>query len=279
MKRHNLRLIARVLAVIAVALISPRRLLADKPESICRPQVPCSDPRGCPDMSIDPGIMQSVMIDIHTFLPTDCAVVEGMATAGTRKLLLFTTQTNNRGPGALVLGNPADHPDWFEYSACHGHYHIKDWAEFRLWTEAGFAQWKALRAANPTLCAQQIFDANPDLASLVVRGNKLGLCFEDSLLMAQAPLDTEICPRTPDPRTYVSCDYAGLSVCWADQYSPIYGFIDGQWIDVTDVPTGYYVLENEANDSRLITETDYTNDSSAALIRILNRNVKYIQPM
>jgi hypothetical protein len=44
--------------------------------------------------------------DIHTFAPTDCAVVEGMATAGTRKMILFSTVTNNIGPGALVLGPP-----------------------------------------------------------------------------------------------------------------------------------------------------------------------------
>ena len=56
--------------------------------------------------SIDPGVLRSAQIDIHTFAPTDCAVVEGMATAGTRKMLLFSTVTNNIGPGALFLGPP-----------------------------------------------------------------------------------------------------------------------------------------------------------------------------
>ena len=260
-----------VAAIIAAALLAPNAAFAKKTPPICTPQVPCADPRGCPDLDLDPGILRGLIMDIHTFAATDCAVVEGMATAGTRKMLLFSTQTNNIGPGALLLGNPADHPDWFEFSACHGHYHIKDYADYRLWTVDGYSRWKALRAANPTLCAQQVLDANPDLATQVIRGNKLGLCFYDVLGMLVARDATEACPRTPDPQTYFSCDYAGLSVCWADIYEPIYGFIDGQWIDVTDVPNGDYVLENESNAKRLITETDYGNNSIAALIRIQNK--------
>lgn len=277
--RFAIRLTRLSLAVVAAVLVAPPVLLAKKRVPICTPQVPCADSRGCPDLTIDPGILQSVFIDIHTFAATDCAVAEGMATAGTRKMLLFSTITNNIGPGALFLGNPVDHPDWFEFSVCHGHYHIKDYADYRLWTVEGYNQWKALRDANPTLCAQQVLDANPDLTTQVVRGNKLGFCFFDTVLMGQARLSTVVCPRTPDPQTYFSCDYAGLSVCWADDYDPIYGEVDGQWIDVTDVPDGYYVLENESNGKRLITEADYTNNSAAALIRIQNRNVKYLNPM
>lgn len=277
-RRLTLSFVRLSLTVVAV-LVAPGVILAKKPAPLCTPQVPCTDPRGCPDLTIDPDILQSVFIDNHTFATTDCAVVEGMATAGTRKMLLFSTISNNIGPGAVFLGNPADHPDWFEFAACHGHYHIKDYADYRLWTVSGYDQWKALRAANPTLCAQQVLDANADLATQLVKGNKLGLCFFDVLLVGQARLSTTVCPRTPDPRTYVDCDYAGLGVCWADDYDPIYGVVDGQWIDVTDVPDGDYVLENEANAKRLITEADYTNNSAAALIRILNRNVKYMNPM
>jgi lysyl oxidase len=269
-------LFARLLmAIIAAVLFAPSGAFAKRPPPICTPLVPCTDPRGCPDLTIDPGVLQSVSIDVHTFAATDCAVVEGMAVAGTRKMLLFSTQSNNIGPGALFLGNPLDHPDWFEFSACHGHYHIKDYADYRLWSVNGFNQWKALRAANPTLCAQQVLDANPALASQMIRGNKLGLCFWDVVPMQLVQIATQACPRTPDPQTYVSCDFAGLSVCWADIYEPIYGFVDGQWIDVTGLPNGDYVLENESNAKRLITEADYTNNSSAALIHIVNRNVTY----
>jgi Lysyl oxidase len=248
----------------------------------CTPLVPCADPRGCPDLTIDPGIMaarNSTIVQMHTFAPTDCAVVEGMAVAGTRRLLLFSTQGNNLGPGAVVLGNPADHPDWFEFATCHGHYHIKDYADYRLWTPAGYTQWKALRAANPGVCAAQVLDANPSLLSQLVKGNKLGLCFFDVVMMGQLRSATEICPRTLDPQTYFDCNFAGLGVCWADIYEAgLFGSVDGQWIDITDLPDGEYVLENESNATHLITEADYDNNSTALRVRIKGKNLHILGP-
>ena len=66
-----------------------------------------------------------------------------------RELIQFSTQTNNIGPGALVIGNPLDHPECFDLVTCHGHPHIQDYADYRLWTEAGYERWRALRAAHP----------------------------------------------------------------------------------------------------------------------------------
>jgi len=97
------------LALAIISFFAPQSLWAKKPVPICTPQVPCADPRGCSDLSIDAGFLASVIIEFRTFAPTDCAVDEGMVTAGARKLLRFVTQTNNSGPGALFLGNPADH--------------------------------------------------------------------------------------------------------------------------------------------------------------------------
>lgn len=265
-----------ILAFAATALLVPQTLLAKKPAPVCTPQIPCSDPRGCPDLTIDPGVLTSANFDVHTFAPTDCAVVEGMVAAGKRDLIIFSTQTNNLGPGALVIGNPLDHPEWFEFATCHGHAHIKDYADYRLWTPAGYDLWRTLRAANPGLCGQQVLDANPGLASHLVRGNKLGLCFFDVVEMREVSIATQDCPRTLDPQTYMECDNAGLGVCWADIYEPIYGFVDGQWIDVTDVPDGDYVLENESNAKRLITEADYSNNSTAIRIALRGRNVRIL---
>ena len=268
------------LATVFSLLVATLAFLPAAFGQTCTPQVPCADPRGCPDLSIDVGILDqrnSTVLQTHTFAPTDCAVVEGMAVAGTRRLLLFSTQTNNREPGAVVLGNPAEHPEWFELAACHGHYHIKDYADYRLWTPAGYAQWTALRAADPGLCASQVLDANPSLQSQLVRGNKLGICFFDVLMMGQIRGSAELCPGAFDARTYVECDFAGLGVCWADIYEAgLFGSIDGQWIDVTGLADGDYVLENESNANRLITEADYSNNSSAIRIRIKGKNLRIL---
>src|SRR3989442_326291 len=141
--RLALRSIVMGLAVVATAIAGPQDLWAKKPVPTCTPLVPCVDPRGCPDLTIDPRVLRSVIIDFHTFLPTDCSVIDGEATAGDRKMLLFSTQSNNIGPGALVLGNPADHPDWFEFDTCEQEYHIRDYADYRLWTVDGYSRWKA----------------------------------------------------------------------------------------------------------------------------------------
>jgi len=74
------------------------------------------------------------------------------------------------------------------------------------------------------------------------------------------------CPaRHSNQSNTFDCDVQGISVCWADVYFP---GLSGQWIDITDVKDGTYVLENEVNDKHFMTETDYTNNSAAVNIEI-----------
>src|SRR5438094_1822874 len=145
----------------------------------CTPAVPCADSRGCPDLTVDPYRLAVVSSQIMTFPKTDCAVLEGEVVAGTRNMLLFYTFTPNLGPGDLVLGAPADHPDWFDLVTCHGHPHLKDYAAFRLWKPTGYARWRALRSANPGVCADEIFAAHPDLLTQLVSVTKHACCGED----------------------------------------------------------------------------------------------------
>jgi len=263
-------------AIGFMVLLAPDPALAAKPVPLCTPVVPCADSRGCPDLVIDPGILADVTqskIVTRTFAADDCAVVEGMVGAGTRRLLQFATMTVNVGAGDLFLGNPYDHPDWFDLVTCHGHPHVKDYADYRLWTVPGYQQWTALRAADPAACAQQILDANPSLLTQLVNGVKRGFCIIDIVPTTSQywPHATVACPGTVDPAKYFDCDYSGLSVCWADVYEQ---YLDGQWIDVTNVPDGDYVLENEADGKHFFTETDYTNNSAAIAISIRGKLVK-----
>src|SRR2546422_2789327 len=206
-----------LLLLPAAALIGPDVAAAKKPPPLCQPMVPCADSRGCPDMVIDRGVLADLLvhsIEFRTFASDDCVVLEGMVAPGTRKLLQFSTMTVNLGAGDLVLGNPLDHPDWFDLVTCHGHAHIKEYADYRLWTIAGYLQWTALRAADPSVCAQEIFAAHPELAAQLVNGAKRGFCFFDVVPAGTPflPSATVTCPGTPDPRKYLSCDFAGLSV-------------------------------------------------------------------
>lgn len=262
-------------AMIAVAALAA----APSHAQTCTPQNTCTDPRGCPDFRVDPGVLLNVValkggagIETRTYAPTDCSVIEGEVPAGTNDFLLFSTAIANFGPGALTLGNPADHPEWFDLVTCHGHPHIKEYADYRLWTAAGYDQWIALRAANPGACAQDLLDANPSIAAQMIKGGKRGFCLYDVAPNNNLRSASRICTAPLDPATYPDCNNSGLGVCWSDVYEPIPG-IDGQSLPITGLPNGDYVLENEANARRFFTETDYTNNSAAVMFRLRNGRV------
>ncbi|MDB6153445.1 MAG: hypothetical protein JWL90_1898, partial [Chthoniobacteraceae bacterium] len=67
----------------------------------------------------------------ENFLPGDCSVVEGLINAGPHRLLRFTTESRNIGQANLIMGSPVGNPA-FEYAPCHGHYHFKGFAAYRL---------------------------------------------------------------------------------------------------------------------------------------------------
>jgi hypothetical protein len=229
-------------------------------------QVPCADPAGCPNLVVDSGgagLRQHVVVE-ETYDETDCAVVEGSTEAGTRRLLRFTYTTPNLGPGDLIVGAPADHLEWFEFHPCHGHYHFREYADYRLWTPAGYQAWQALRAENPDALSRDLLKQNPAVAREIVVGEKQGFCVIDVIPATSSP-DYEGPP--PGPGKYFSCrSNQGISVGWADSY--FFTQLDGQWIDVTDVAGGDYILEAEVNPERLFTEANYRDNSSAVPVRV-----------
>jgi hypothetical protein len=214
--------------------------------------VPCQDPRGCPDLVVD-GDTMTPCAETRTFPPGDCAVVEGMVQAGQRTLLRFTFTTPNRGRGDLIVGIPDLHPEWFEASTCHGHLHFREYADYRLWTPAGYAAWDALRVADPSLTATEVLAAHPELASQFVVGRKQGFCVID------------VVPYRLRPPKYLVCDFQGISVGWADEYVKE---LDGQWVDVTGLAAGDYVLEAEVNAERLFEESSYANNRASNDVRL-----------
>jgi hypothetical protein len=279
------RLIRRLLP-FAVLITGAALATAPLRAQTCTPQNTCTDPRGCPDFRVDPGVLLYVVtlpsnlgVETRTYDPADCAVIEGEVPAGTNDFLIFSTGITNFGPGALTLGNPVDHPEWFDLVTCHGHPHIKEYADYRLWTATGYDQWIALRAANPGACAQDLLDANPAIAAQMIKGGKRGFCLYDVVPHNNLTSVSRTCTSPLDPATYPDCSDAGLGVCWMDIYEPEFGFTDGQSLPITDLPAGDYVLENEVNARRFFTETDYTNNSAAVSLRLRNgRIAKHPKP-
>src|SRR3954453_13275049 len=59
--------------------------------------------------------------------------------------------------------------------------------------------------------------------------------------------------------------YAGISVGYADRYMP---HIEGQYIDVTGLPSGAYTLTYRVNGDHSILESNYANNASSVLFTL-----------
>lgn len=218
--------------------------------------IACTDPRGCPDLLVDDLQMAVGAQTVEPWFEDDCAVVEGATEPGLRQLLRFTFSSPNLGLGDLIVGAPADRPDLFEYHPCHDHFHFKEYADYRLWEPQKFLAWDELRTSQPELTAEEALAANPDIAEGLITGEKRGFCVID---IAPAGPNQRHAPVVPDPEgKYFDCDEnQGISVGWADTYDPT---LDGQWIDVTAVAPGAYILEAEVNAEHVYEEMDYSNN-------------------
>lgn len=163
---------------------------------------------GLPDLTVDPKRFESQMeIVDRLFDPIDdaCAFEEGVVGgSGYRRLLRFDTVVINGGDGDLVVGDRTD-PDnpyapFFEFAACHGHYHIRDFSEYSLLRRDG---------------------------TVAAAGHKQGFCFEDSFKYGDGKSNG------------YHCGFQGITSGWGDWY---YKQLVGQWIDITGVPEGDYVV-------------------------------------
>jgi hypothetical protein len=166
-------------------------------------------------------------LDEAEFSAEDCEVQEGTIEAGAHTLLRFDTETRNIGGADLVMPSPEGNPD-FEFQECHGHFHFKGFAAYRLLDRQG----------QP-----------------VVLGRKVSFCLLD---VRRWDLDAA-------PHARFDCDTQGIQAGWADIYD---GGLPGQWIDVTGIPDGHYTLEVTLNPERKLLEADYTNNTEQVAIEL-----------
>jgi len=185
-----------------------------------------------PDLTIDGQVMRDTLDFVtRTFKPSDCAVIEGcVPTTGTRRLMRFNVLTPNIGDVDLVLGDPSLNPEFFEYSPCHRHYHFSGYAEYALLM-------------------------NNMERTLVITGRKQAFCLLDSL------------PYTDDAgrSSGYNCRFQGITAGWADLYRKT---LDCQWLDVTGVPPGNYLLRVTINPEHRLVESDDTNNVAIVPVTI-----------
>ena len=114
------------------------------------------------------------------FTEDDCEVQENMISAGTHRLLRFSTESRNIGGGNVAMGNPVGNPN-FEFQECHGHYHFKGFAAYSLKDQSG---------------------------AVVASGRKVSFCLEDVRRWdSTSPADPKF-----------DCATQGIQAGWSDIY-------------------------------------------------------------
>jgi len=184
---------------------------------------------GKPDLTIDPKrfVSQMSIVDRY-FDPAGCEVQEGaVGGAGYRRILRFDTVIINGGDGDLVVGDRADpnNPYADDFYFSPCHGHYH------------IRDFSVYELLTPN-------------GILVVAGHKQGFCFEDSFKYDGGKSNG------------YDCEFEGITSGWGDWY---YKQLGGQWIDITGVPEGDYVVRAKINLDGIFDEGQnrYSNEISA----------------
>jgi len=206
--------IALVVSVLVMSPASAQRT------SVSR-QFPVYSNGGLPDLTVDPQRFTSQMEIVDRYFDPEadaCAFAEEVIGGpGYRRLLRFDTVVMNSGDGDIVIGDRADpnnpYADFFFYAACHDHYHLRDFSEYKL-----------LKTDGRTVAAV---------------GHKQGFCLTDSF-------------KYDGGKSHgYDCHYQGITSGWGDWY---YKQLVGQWIDITGVPEGDYIVRVTINMVNMVDE-------------------------
>jgi hypothetical protein len=191
--------------------------------------------RGSIDFLIDAAALEaSALVVDRGFSATDCAVVEGIIEGeGLHRLLVFDTRIVNMGEFDLHIGDPANPLAPFDPAMFEYH----DCHGHRHMH--GYASYE-LRTLDGGIAAT---------------GHKQGFCLLDSQRWLTGAAD----------RRYTCVDQ-GLTSGWADLYART---VDGQWVDVTGLPQGDYLLVVTINAEGLLPEAvDHHPNTAAIVVRL-----------
>ena len=164
-----------------------------------------------PDLTIDPQRFVSQMAIVDRFFdPNGCEVQEGLVgTSGYRRILRFDTVIINGGDGDLLVGDRSDPSNPYAYWFAFSPCH----GHYHI---RDFSSYELLHLDGRS----------------AADGHKQAFCFEDSL-------------KYDGGKSHgYDCDDQGITSGWGDWY---YKQLGGQWIDITGVPEGDYIVRAEIN--------------------------------
>lgn len=207
---------------------------------------------------------------------------EEIVEKGARRCLRFDQIIGNDGEGPLELrfrmdGIATDQPlmqriylsdgsyrdrvaDRYEFHATHGHFHYENFGRSRLWLSN--AQGERL-GVEP-----------------VVTGDKVGFCPIDIENFAFGQKGDaarayyfERCNNPTESDVTGTYMVTGISPGWVDVYN---WFLADQYIEVSGVPDGYYLLESIADPADTVIEANESDNAVEVLIRLCGEQVDLI---
>jgi hypothetical protein len=184
--------------------------------------------------------VRNFRIATETFNSNSHDVQDGCVTPGSHRVLRFDFLSHNVGNADMVIGSPAARPDLFVWSAAHGHYHMKDFNQFLLFTPAG---------------------------SLAITGYKQAFC----------AIDIErISSTASSSGRFHDCNAnQGISAGWADVYS---AGLPCQFIVLDGLPDGDYTLQSTTNTQHKAAEDCFGDNTMWTGLRIAGNSVNEIPP-
>ncbi len=216
-----------------------------------------------PTLSPAPVAAASLLPDLAMAPLTDIQIQN---TADGRRLLRFTTTIVNTGSGRFELFGTRPDTSVTTMSVTQ---RIWD-SDPRLYTDVatgatmqysgdGHNHWHVLNLESYEL-------DRADNGVKVGTGAKTGFCFYDT-----TPYDLTL-PGAPQSAVFTNCGIPsdltirmGLSVGWGDKYP---WYLAGQYIDITGLTAGNYILRATADESNWFTESNNDNNSTSVPIQL-----------
>ena len=220
----------KVIFITMVALLLIPASVLSQRTSVSK-QFPVYDNGGKPDLVVDPSrFVSSIQIVDRNFGEGNCAIQEGaVGAAGPRRLLRFDTVVMNSGNGDLVAGDRSDanNPYTEKFEMAPCN------SQYQI---RGFSNYELLSTER----------------TVVLAGHKQGASFGDSFKFGGG-----------DSNNY-NTGNQGITSGWAAGY---YRKQTGQWIDITGVPEGDYIVRVTVNTDGIFDEGQnrYTNSVETSI--------------
>jgi Lysyl oxidase/WD40-like Beta Propeller Repeat len=192
---------------------------------------------------------------------------------GKRRLLAFRSAVANVGRGPLMIAGTRKRgrrlmtaaqlvrrsdgttrglttTGWLKYDVAptHSHWHFHPFERYELWREHG--------------------------THMLAHDHKQGFCFGDRHPLHGAGPPVFAAGDCGLYKPWLRSVFEGTSLRYVDIYPPEF---HGQWIDVTGLEGGRYVLVHRANPAFALRERSYTNDVASVLIALRGGSVRVLK--